>query len=181
MAEFWHFQNGDREISLEFSWILTYLKKMKKCDRPHSLLFHLLMVLTLMVLPLQGGCTSQVDSTATENPASVQSSSQDTSNSALRQIPAIVKTVEVDVLESEPLQLSLKVTGNFQDGCKTALKKEQKQDGTQINVALYRELPTDTICPTVITPFQETILLEGDFPSGTYTIDVNGIIVEQTI
>ncbi|WP_204105668.1 MULTISPECIES: hypothetical protein [Spirulina sp. CCY15215] len=154
---------------------------MKKCDRPHTLLFRLLVVLILMALPLQGGCTSQMDNTRTGNPASVQSSPQDTENSTLRQIPAIVETVEVDVLESEPLQLSLKVTGNFQDGCKTPLKKEQKQDGMQINVTLYRELPTDTICPTVITPFQETIPLEGGFSRGTYTLDVNGVIVEQTI
>lgn len=153
---------------------------LKKRDRPNSLLFTLL-VLILMVLPLQGGCTSQVDNTATGNSPSVQSSSQDTGDSTLRQIPAMVKTVAVEVLESEPLQLSLKVTGDFQDGCKTPLQKEQKQDGTQINVTLYRELPTDTICPTVITPFQETIPLEGSFPSGTYTINVNGVTVEQTL
>ncbi|MGK7925785.1 MAG: hypothetical protein AB4290_11155 [Spirulina sp.] len=155
---------------------------MNKCDPSPSVLFPLLLFLVLIVLPLQGGCASREDNRVTPTPVSpVQSSPSDASHGTMRRIPASVETVEVNVMESQPLQLSLTVTGNFQDGCQAPLKMEQHQDGDRIKITLYRELPADVLCPAVLVPFQETVLLEGRLASETYTLDVNGVIVEETM
>jgi hypothetical protein len=148
-------------------------------NRDRSFVVHLCLFLVLIALPFQGGC-AQVENTNPSESA-VSPSPQGSKAAETRQIPAIVETVEVNVLESLPLQLTLTVTGNFQDGCEAPLKVKQQQDGDRLDITLYRELPADAVCPAVMTPFEETVPLEGGFESGTYMLDVNGIAIEQKI
>ena len=148
-------------------------------NRDRSFFIHVCLFLVLIALPLQSGCAGVENTTPSESAVSpAQPSPQEAD---MRQVPAIVETVEVNVLESFPLQLTLTVTGNFQDGCEAPLKVKQEQDGDRLDITLYRELPADAICTAVIVPFEETVPLEGGFESGTYTLDVNGVAIEQKI
>lgn len=153
---------------------------MNKRDRSLPVFYPIFWVLVLIALPLQSSCTDREENTETPAPIG-QSSPQDGDLAKTRRIPAMVETVEATLIESEPPQLSLAVTGSFQDGCEAPLKIEQKQDGDLLKIVLYRELSADLVCPSVLVPFQEVIPLEGELPTGTHTLNVNGITIEAKI
>ncbi|MBP0020586.1 MAG: hypothetical protein J7647_23905 [Cyanobacteria bacterium SBLK] len=153
---------------------------MNQRDRSLPVFYLIFSVLVLMVLTLQSGCANRKDNAIIPAPAP-RSSPQDRDIAKTRRIPAIVKTVEANVIESEPPQLSLAVTGNFQDGCESSLEVERKQDGNRLKIVLYRELSVDLVCPAVLVPFQEIITLEGKWTTRTHVLDVNGIILEVKI
>ncbi|MDB9315508.1 hypothetical protein PN462_20510 [Spirulina sp. CS-785/01] len=97
----------------------------------------------------------------------------------MRQIPAVVQEVTVEKGESQTVQIQVK--GEFQDGCDVPIQVKQSRENQVINIQLYRELPKDIACASVITEFEKEIALEGGLASGTYTLDVNGELEEITI
>jgi hypothetical protein len=58
---------------------------------------------------------------------------------------------------------------------------EQRREGNEVFVEIYRELPLTVICPAVLHAYDATIHLEGGFEPGTYTIHVNDQVIEVTI
>ncbi|MEM9540840.1 MAG: hypothetical protein AAGA60_15205 [Cyanobacteria bacterium P01_E01_bin.42] len=152
---------------------------MNRRDRSLRVFYPLCLFLVLIALPLSS-CADRGENPATPTPTD-RASSQNGDNAKTRRIPAIVETVEANVIESESPQLSLAVTGNFQDGCEAPLKVERKQEDDRINITLYRELAADLVCPAVLVPFEEVIPLEGEFARGTHTLEVNGIEIEAKI
>ena len=90
----------------------------------------------------------------------------------------VIEQVETAILESYPYQINLTVTGYQPDGCELPVLVEQSRAGNTVYVEIYRELPPDVFCTMQLVPYQETIKLEGGFESGTYQINVNGVIVE---
>ena len=94
---------------------------------------------------------------------------------------AVVESVDALLMESFPVQIQLQVSGYHPDGCDAPVEVAQRRDGNQVFVELYRVLPAAVMCPMVLRPLEETVFLEGGFEPGTYTIDVNGVVVEITI
>lgn len=90
----------------------------------------------------------------------------------------VIEQVETLVLEADPYQITLNVTGYQPDGCDLPVIVEQSRDGSTVYIEIYRELPPDLFCTMQLVPYAETIKLEGGFESGTYQINVNGVMVE---
>lgn len=93
------------------------------------------------------------------------------------QFDTVIENVEVVVLESFPMQLQLIVTGYQADGCDFPIQVVQHRDENTVTVHIFREMPAEMMCPSVIVSYNETIALEGGFTGGTVTIHVN----DQTV
>lgn len=97
------------------------------------------------------------------------------------EVPTVIDVVEALILESAPVQLSLQVRGYQPDGCDFPVIVEQRREGNNVFVRIYRNVPIDIMCTMQLVIYDETIMLDGSFEPGTYTIDVNGVITEVTI
>ena len=84
-----------------------------------------------------------------------------------------IHAVEVLVMEIHPVQVRLEVTGEHPDGCDLPVQVAQRRDGNSIEIEVYRELPTDMMCPMILLPYSDSIYLDGNFEGGSYTISVN--------
>jgi hypothetical protein len=87
--------------------------------------------------------------------------------------PILIDGVELIVLESFPVQLTVDVRGSVQDGCQFPVMVEQSRDENTVTVEIFREMPPDVFCPMMIQDYNERIVLEGNFPLGEYVIRVN--------
>ena len=81
--------------------------------------------------------------------------------------------VDVQVMESFPMRIALDVAGEHPDGCDLPVHVAQSRDGNSVQVEVYRELPPDMVCPMILRPYADNIMLDGDFVSGSYSITVN--------
>ncbi|UGV40122.1 protease inhibitor I42 family protein [Methanococcoides orientis] len=91
---------------------------------------------------------------------------------------AMVDDIEIFMMESFPLQVSVSATGYLPDGC-TVIDEENievTRDGNTFNVALKTKRPTDAMCTQALVPFEVNIPLEVyGLEAGVYTVDVNGV------
>lgn len=88
-----------------------------------------------------------------------------------------VDSVEVNVMESFPVQVVAVVKGTL-DPCTQLRTVEQTREGNTITVRITGKRPVGIFCIQLAQPFEERVTLQGDFPTGQYTVIVNG--VEQT-
>ena len=79
----------------------------------------------------------------------------------------------VDASVTEARQISLDVEGEHPDGCEYPVLVDQARRGNTIDIAVYRNVPADVVCPMILKPYRGTITVEGAFESGEYTINVN--------
>ena len=101
--------------------------------------------------------------------------------SAAARSETIIDNVEVIVLESFPMQVQLHVTGTQPDGCELPVIVEQSREDNSVTVEIYREVPGDVFCPMVLLPYEDTIMIEGNFEPGEYVFRVNGFVVETDL
>jgi len=89
-----------------------------------------------------------------------------------------INSVTINVMESDPSTISLSVSGEHPDGCDYPVMVDQDRDSERniITVSIYREVPTDVMCPMMLNPYEADIDLNGDFDSGSYEIRVNGVV-----
>jgi hypothetical protein len=144
-----------------------------------ELLYRLLMLLLMLlgVIPVSVSTKpdTQVGASAQEvevTPVTGDDGQMDDNGSIIPN-PLVIENVETIVMESYPYQVSITVTGYQPDGCSFPVVVEQGRDGSTVTVSIYRELDLRVMCPQVITPYVETIPLDGGFESGSYTIQVN--------
>jgi inhibitor of cysteine peptidase len=89
---------------------------------------------------------------------------------------AQVKSVDLRMLESFPVQVHAAVKGDFPDACTSIGTANQRREGNTFYVELMTTRPADMICAQVITPFDHTVALDVvGLPAGTYTVNVNGV------
>jgi hypothetical protein len=81
--------------------------------------------------------------------------------------------VDVKVMESQPMRISLDVEGEHPDGCEYPVIVDQTRQGNTVDIEVYREVPADVICPMILKPYRDRISVDGSFESGEYTINVN--------
>lgn len=84
-----------------------------------------------------------------------------------------IHDVSLIVMESWPMRVSLEVRGEHPDGCEFPVQVSQRRAGNSVSVEVFREIPSDVFCPMILKPYHDTIHLEGDFVSGSYTFAVN--------
>jgi inhibitor of cysteine peptidase len=91
---------------------------------------------------------------------------------------AAVQSIEILIMESFPVQVTVLARGELPDACTEIGRVDQRVDPE--NDTLWVEIttvrPTDLACIQVLAPFEERIPLDVvGLPAGTYTVDVNGV------
>jgi inhibitor of cysteine peptidase len=89
---------------------------------------------------------------------------------------ATVEGIDIQILESFPVQVRVVVQGLLADGCTTIGEITQELVDNTFMVTIGTERPADKVCTQALVPFEETIDLQvRGLPAGTYTVNVNGI------
>jgi len=89
---------------------------------------------------------------------------------------AVVDSVDVNVMESFPVQVNVIARGNLPDACTTIGAVKLTPDGNTYRVEITTTRPADKACAEVLVPFEQNIPLEvRGLKAGTYTVDVNGV------
>lgn len=86
--------------------------------------------------------------------------------------PVFVDSTDIILMESFPVQVALRVTGNLPTPCHE-LAYEVEDDGTTIAARLASVADPDAVCAQVLEPFEFSIPL-GSFESGTRAVTLNG-------
>lgn len=91
---------------------------------------------------------------------------------------AVVDDVQILVMESFPLQISVKAIGNLPDGC-TFIDEENIEvvnTGNVFDISLKTKRPKDLVCTDALVPFEVNIPLDVyGLEKGVYTVNVNGV------
>lgn len=102
------------------------------------------------------------------------------SQSPNMRIDTVIEEVNVRVMESFPVQIVLEVRGYQPDGCDYPVEVAQSRAENTVEVDIFREVPPDVMCTMQLVPYSANIPL-GRFESGTYQINVNGMMLEVTV
>ncbi len=95
---------------------------------------------------------------------------------------ATVDSVEIQVLESFPVQINVRAQGNLPDGCTLIEQSRAEQEGNTFVVTISTIRPANMLCTQVVVPFDEVVPLDVEgLPAGTYTVDVNGVTTTFTL
>ncbi len=93
----------------------------------------------------------------------------------------IIESVEAQTSAGVPASISLMVSGYQPDGCKFPVQVEQQRAGNSVTVKIYRNVPKNVMCTMELNPYNDTISLDRTFESGTYTVNVNGTVIEVKV
>jgi uncharacterized protein YgiM (DUF1202 family) len=90
---------------------------------------------------------------------------------------ALVQSVEIQVLQSQPFQVNAIVRGQLPDaGCTTISSVNQVLSGNTIMVTLSTATDPVALCAQVLTPFEQIVALDvSSLSPGQYKVSVNGI------
>jgi len=90
--------------------------------------------------------------------------------------PAPIESVQIETLESFPVQKILVLKGVFSDGCGFLEDPVQSLDGNLFSITLETRLvDPNTNCTQALVPFERKIdLMVNNLPGGTYNVRVNG-------
>lgn len=93
-----------------------------------------------------------------------------------------VESVEVRILESDPVQVEAVVRGQLADACTTMTDATvELQDKTYI-VTLQTTRPADQMCAQVLTPFEQVVPLGTPDPAtGSYDVQVGDVVQSFTL
>ena len=83
----------------------------------------------------------------------------------------------VTVLLLAPAEASARVRGAIGDGCSTLKSVTQSRSGNAVTVTILRERRLNAVCTQQLLLYDETIRLEGTYPAGRYTLNVNGVAI----
>lgn len=90
---------------------------------------------------------------------------------------ADVQSVEIQILESYPLQVNAIARGFLSDsGCTTISGVSQSRTGNIFTITVTTKINPQALCAQALTPFEQVISLEvGSLLPGTYIVRVNGV------
>jgi len=98
-----------------------------------------------------------------------------------KQSLTVIEKIETEISTGIPATVTIHISGYQPDGCLFPVQVEQTRAGDKVTVKIFRIVPTDVMCSMQLNPYDETITLDGTFESGSYTIDVNGTVVEVKV
>ncbi len=89
---------------------------------------------------------------------------------------AQVQSVEIQVLQTDPIQVKAIINGSLTESCATLGEYQVQYASNTFQINLPMVIPADQDCIPVVTPFKTTILLDtSGVPAGTYTVIANGV------
>jgi hypothetical protein len=90
---------------------------------------------------------------------------------------AVVKSIDILLLESFPLQVHAVIRGDLPDaGCTTIASVDQAREGNTFHLTLVTTTDPLALCEPALTPFEEVVPLDVyGLPAGTYTVEAGGI------
>lgn len=98
---------------------------------------------------------------------------------------ATVESVDVVRLESYPTQIRVTAQGYLADSCTELgeVRQGAETEEKRLWVEITTVRPADAFCTQVIKPFEKSLHLDVVYglPTGTYTLDVNGVEVELVL
>ncbi len=126
----------------------------------------LLAVITILAMT---ACSGKEDPTPTVAPATETAVPEPVSGTAA------VDSVQVMMLNSSPIQVSVLVHGELPDACTAIDERVTTQNGTTFTVSIST-IRTDCAETAINVPYEEIVLLETEgLPADTYSVDVNGM------
>lgn len=129
-------------------------------------------IVAVLFMSACGGEAVTPTSTVVPSPSTV--ASQPTSSPTAGDI--IVESVDVQILESFPVQVTALARGTLPDACSSIASAAQARSGNSFNVTLTMNRPADATCAPSPTSFEHTIPLDvAGLPAGDYTVTVNGV------
>ena len=95
-------------------------------------------------------------------------------DTALTRGSVFLESSNILIMESFPVQISVNLKGNLPTPCNHLRTVIGKPDADKnIKIDLYSVIDPNTMCTEVLQPFDVNLPL-GSFPSGHYTILING-------
>lgn len=95
---------------------------------------------------------------------------------------APVESIDIQLLESFPVQVQVIARGNLPDGCTTIDEILTERLDQLFRVTITTERPADAICTEALVPFDQVIQLDViGLPAGEYQVDVNGVTGSFTL
>ncbi len=89
---------------------------------------------------------------------------------------ATVESVEIQTLESFPVQINVRFTGVLPNACTTIDDMVAAQEGSTFNVAVTTLQEPGESCPAGEVPFEEILPLDvNGLDAGSYAVSVNGV------
>ena len=85
-----------------------------------------------------------------------------------------IREIEVLLAESDPVQVSVEVTGWLLDGCTTHHETHIAQEGNTITIQITTTQLRDRGCTADVREYQEKVFI-GALPVGDYTVIVNDV------
>jgi inhibitor of cysteine peptidase len=90
--------------------------------------------------------------------------------------PADVGDIEIALLESFPVQVTVTAFGTLPDGCTEISTITQERNDNSFAVVIETERPRDAVCTQVMREFEQPFALDVvGLPKGEYLVNVNGI------
>lgn len=135
----------------------------------------LVVIVVVTVTTLTLGCFESGNNTSTIN------DTVDGTGEEYLYNDASVEEVDIQILESFPVQVHAVARGYLPDGC-TQINENAttvNREGNTFNVYLETIRPKEAVCTEALVPFEQTISLDVyGLEKGTYIVNVNG--VEET-
>jgi hypothetical protein len=89
---------------------------------------------------------------------------------------AYIRSVDVEIQESFPLQAAAVIKGDLQDSCSVIDLIEVNKFESLFSISLHSAKPKDVMCAQVLSPFTERAPLDiNGLSAGNYTVTANGI------
>ena len=88
---------------------------------------------------------------------------------------AHVEIIDIQILESFPVQVHVIAKGYLSDGCKRIDTIHKMRFGNTFNITI-NITSVGEVCTMALVPFEEVIVLEVEgLNAGVYTVNVNGV------
>lgn len=148
-----------------------------------SKLFSLVLALLFVFLVACGGVQGDEPAAGDDPDAPVSSDDPTTEPETIDEMEgdlligeAAVENIQINIMESFPVQVSVSVSGYLGDGCTELGDITTTREENTFFVAITTKRPADAICTQQLVGFDENISLDVQgLPAGEYTVDVNGV------
>lgn len=77
----------------------------------------------------------------------------------------------------ESTTVEVLVKGALPDACAQLDAIQQRRAGHYVTVTLQMRQPRERVCAAVVRPFRFYMSLVGEYPSGSYVLTLNGVVV----
>ncbi len=89
--------------------------------------------------------------------------------------PAHITAVNVELLESSPVQVVAHIQGELGNGCMSLGSITQRREGSVVEVTVPAIHSGAEACTMQLQLIDQRVQLEGPFAPGDYTVRVNGV------